>query len=340
MSPPRPSFHSFLRTVIEDFLDSRQRLGYDVKSAKSYLRDLDHYLVFYDIISVRKIDESLVIHWIHSIPSRSNRTKNSMLLCLRKFLDFLIRQGLAVSNPARGVAYLKFKPFKPYLYTLKEIQQLLLAAQQRERSSRQRQGFAWRTVATMIYLIYACGLRLSESLNLRIKDVDFSEDTLSLWKTKFHKERLVPFSDAAHHRLKEYLSLRLKRYPPANSPEEAPFFCHSKGKYGAVCIEYLFRKLLADCRIANPSGHAPRIHDLRHTFACHLLYKWYQEGRDPLNKLPWLATYMGHVNIRSTQVYLTITRALLREGDRRFRDQFENIPASFLKKAIGKACHP
>ncbi|MBK8574192.1 MAG: tyrosine-type recombinase/integrase [Elusimicrobia bacterium] len=65
--------------------------------------------------------------------------------------------------------------------------------------------------------------------------------------------------------------------------------------------------------------HGPRIHDLRHTFAVHRLYKWYQDGADPLNKLPDLSTFMGHACFENTQVYLTITKDLLREGDKRFQ---------------------
>ncbi len=72
----------------------------------------------------------------------------------------------------------------------------------------------------------------------------------------------------------------------------------------------------------------------RHTFAVHRLYKWYQEGHHPLNKLPLLTTYMGHVTTCSTQVYLSITNALLREGNRRFQDAFENVTQKSKRQAL------
>ena len=93
------------------------------------------------------------------------------------------------------------------------------------------------------------------------------------------------------------------------------------------------RKILTRCGRQRSTGRGPRLHDLRHTFATHRLYKWYQDGQDPLNRLPWLTTYMGHVNIEKTQVYLTVTETLLREGDRRFQERFEGL----AEKAAGRA---
>ncbi len=68
----------------------------------------------------------------------------------------------------------------------------------------------------------------------------------------------------------------------------------------------------------------PRIHDLRHSFAVHRLLAWYRDGEDVNARLPALATYMGHVDISSTQVYLQPTAELLGEVDRRFHNHYLN----------------
>ena len=90
------------------------------------------------------------------------------------------------------------------------------------------------------------------------------------------------------------------------------------------------------CGLRKRTGFGPRLHDLRHTFATHRLYKRYQEGKDPLSRLPWLTTYMGHVNIEKTQVYLTVTETLLREGDRRFQRAYEDLADRTLRRACRK----
>jgi integrase len=69
-----------------------------------------------------------------------------------------------------------------------------------------------------------------------------------------------------------------------------------------------------------PNGRVgPRIHDLRHTFVVHRMTEWYRAGINPEPMLPYLATYLGHKNIHSTLVYLTVTQELLQHANQRFR---------------------
>jgi integrase/recombinase XerD len=63
----------------------------------------------------------------------------------------------------------------------------------------------------------------------------------------------------------------------------------------------------------------PRIHDLRHTMVAHRMRDWYESGINPQSRLPYLATYLGHRDIRSTLVYLNITPELLQKASERFR---------------------
>jgi integrase len=72
----------------------------------------------------------------------------------------------------------------------------------------------------------------------------------------------------------------------------------------------------------NHSG--PRLHDFRHSFAVHRLFQWYQTEADINAKLPFLSTYMGHVDITSTQVYLQAANELLQAGCDRFYNFFIN----------------
>lgn len=77
--------------------------------------------------------------------------------------------------------------------------------------------------------------------------------------------------------------------------------------------------------IVQGEGRRPRVHDLRHTFAVHRLLRWYREGVDVQKRLGLLSTFMGHVSIYSTQVYLTITGSLLGEANKRFLNAFGSI---------------
>ncbi|MFC1854042.1 hypothetical protein ACFL27_27990 [candidate division CSSED10-310 bacterium] len=89
--------------------------------------------------------------------------------------------------------------------------------------------------------------------------------------------------------------------------------------------EFLNHQGLFDSLVSPPPGNncvGPRIHDLRHTFAVHRLLAWYHDGHDVNARLPALATYMGHVDISSTQVYLRPTAELLGEVHRRFHSHY------------------
>jgi integrase len=84
---------------------------------------------------------------------------------------------------------------------------------------------------------------------------------------------------------------------------------------------------LAFIRTLNKSGIikdniGPRLHDFRHTFAVHRLLQWYKTEQNINAKLPFLSTYMGHVNITSTQVYLEASGELLQAGCERFYKLF------------------
>jgi site-specific recombinase XerD len=87
-------------------------------------------------------------------------------------------------------------------------------------------------------------------------------------------------------------------------------------------VNQTFHRLLGQLSITQNKRTGPRIHGLRHTFAVHRLLAWYRDGADVNARLPWLATYMGHVDIGSTHVYLHPTAELLEEVGSRFRSHY------------------
>jgi integrase/recombinase XerD len=93
---------------------------------------------------------------------------------------------------------------------------------------------------------------------------------------------------------------------------------HRPCSYGTVAATFLEIARRAGIRGAPPQ-RGPRLHDLRHTFAVHRLLAWYRDGGDVQARLPLLSTYLGHVSLISTQIYLNVTAELLHEAASRFR---------------------
>jgi integrase len=168
---------------------------------------------------------------------------------------------------------------------------------------------------TILLVFYSTGLRIQELINLNRVDVNFTESTMKVIQSKFGKTRLVPFGPQLHQALQDYCKRR-----PA-SPGESPFFmtCHGR-RIIKVTLQHTFRVLRDRAGIRRTDGarYQPRIHDLRHTAAVHRLTSWYRQGADVQKLLPFLSVYLGHVNIRATQVYLSMTPELLEEAGKRF----------------------
>jgi integrase len=81
----------------------------------------------------------------------------------------------------------------------------------------------------------------------------------------------------------------------------------------------LLRRVLGRAQLNSREADRPRIHDLRHAFVVNRMLAWYRNGVNPQPLLPYLATYLGHKDVNSTLIYLTITQELLQQAGERFR---------------------
>lgn len=239
------------------------------------------------------------------------RTWFTKLSCLRCFFRYAVSHGYATTIPLPTVMPKRPPVFVPYIYTRDELRRLLQLA----KSSQGNSILESATIRAMILVYYGVGLRLSEATNLTRADVDLSGSILTIRNTKFGKTRLVPVGPQLKRALVQY-----DRTRPKGRPTDAPFFATRSGdpvppwlfqrKFGLLCERAGIRR--------NDTGARPRVHDLRHTFAVHRLTSWYQEGADVQRLLHHLSTYLGHVHLRHTQVYLSMTPELLREASQRF----------------------
>ena len=169
------------------------------------------------------------------------------------------------------------------------------------------------------------GLRTSELLKLRMCDVDLKENVFTILDTKFHKNRLVPFSDSISEALTQYL----ERFP-SESPDSLIFPSSSPrgngARYGNSWLQTQFRQLLRMAGIPyNGPGKGPRLHDIRHTFAVHCLNKWVLSGEDLTAALPVLSRYLGHNGLTGTQKYLQLTAQMYPDIVAKLETQFGRL---------------
>ena len=186
----------------------------------------------------------------------------------------------------------------------------------------------------MLVLAYCAGLRLGEIVRLNLGDLDLETGTIEVRETKFFKTRRLPLSPSAASVLRSYVEARHKAGAPLIPSAGLFWHWHNRGtgRYSYVMTEKMLVRVLRHSGIKPKQGKAgPRIHDLRHAFVVHRMLGWYRQGINPQPYLPYLATYMGHRDINSTLVYLTITQELLQHAGEKYRQ----LGAVALGKVVG-----
>jgi integrase len=156
----------------------------------------------------------------------------------------------------------------------------------------------------LVRLLYSTGMRIMEALKLQMKHVDFHDRTLRVEHAKGDKDRLLPLSLSMSGILNRYCQVM----HPRCMPDDFLFAGITREPYTHHTIYLRFRELLLQANIPHAGrGNGPRIHDIRHTFACHTLTEAGKRNIDLTAALPLISTYMGHKSIEATSQYLRMT---------------------------------
>jgi site-specific recombinase XerD len=309
--------HSCLAAQIENFIHLRRLSGTDYQSQAQLLGYFDRF-VFEQGPCEPRITPEITDRYQQSLSHLAPRTRSNRFCVVKQLCEYLARNDPLGYVPEP----LKVIPSKgtrhPYIYTLSEIHALLAAASKLPSPNSLRP----HTYRTLLGLLYSTGIRIGEALALNLEHFDSAEQQLYIAEGKFRKARWVPLSASTCRVLKQYVQKRLQIR--THLPDSPLLLNQRSGRLRHCAVNQTFRHLLRQCGIHHSRQTGPRIHDLRHTFAVHRLLAWYRDGEDVNARLPWLATYMGHVDIHSTQVYLRATPELIEQVDRRFHNHYLN----------------
>ncbi|MHA7598794.1 tyrosine-type recombinase/integrase [Alicycliphilus sp. T452] len=243
------------------------------------------------------------------------RTALGKYAVLSRFYRYAMTRGHADGSPLPAAPPKLGKDFVPYIYSRQDLRRLLDTTDEIDQPKNLIDPGTYRT---LLLLLYGTGLRISEALHLTMADVDLSEAVLHIHGSKFYKSRLVPIGTDVEGVLRRYLARRVQCQPVG--PESPFLLSRLAGPISLSAAEHTFVRLRRRAGILRDGGPRaqPRLHDLRHTFAVHRLTAWYRSGNDGQSLLLQLSVYLGHVDIGSTQPYLTLTPELLRAASARF----------------------
>ena len=210
----------------------------------------------------------------------------------------------------------------PYIYSNEELKRLFSTALTFQIT---RSRTYPECIRMILMLTFMLGLRLRETVSLKVGDIDCENAFVHINETKFYKSRIVPFNNTVKCILTVFMDWRKQNRQPQNA--ETALFLDRQAI--PVCIHTVrgcFKRIRSKAGILRDEDalFQPRIHDLRHTFAVKRLTGWYSEGKDVQKLLPHLSTFLGHKHLAHTSVYLTMTENLLEEANNRFESYVNN----------------
>ena len=257
---------------LEDELRLRK---YSPKTIKSYVTCVADYLrwkeVLFDSVDINSIKKYLLTRIDRGI---SSQTINQSL----QAISFYCRSVLKYSEKI-DIRFAKTPSRLPFVLSRDEIHQILKAIHNRKHK-------------LMIALTYAAGLRVSEVVNLKIKDLNLPELTIHIKGAKGNKDRITV--------LPEKLITSIQNLIGNLGMNDFVFASERGGKLTERTAQMVFSNALKKSQISKEAS----FHSLRHSFATHLL----ENGVD----VRYVQELLGHANIRTTQIYTKVTNPALK----------------------------
>jgi len=267
--------------------------GYSNNTIESYKRDLEKFLDFNknkNIEDIKNEDLKEYVKYLKEI-NLNEKSVARNISSLKSFYKFLIIEKYINNNPTDALFLPKVKKSLPNTLSEDEVLKLL--------DIKLTDNFSYRNKA-MLELIYATGLRVSELINLKLQDIDLTQDIIRTFG-KGSKERVIPIGDYA----KEYLEKYIYEYRGSILKRESCEYLFLNN-HGKKMTRQGFFKILK--KIAKEKGIDKEFspHTLRHSFASHLL----KYGAD----LRTIQELLGHSDISTTQIYTHITNEELKKN--------------------------
>jgi integrase len=307
-----------LAEAATDYLRLRRAMGHKLAEHE---RLLPRFVAFLEASGAQTVTIQAALDWAAEPDApRGSTVPGRRMTIARGFARYLSGTDPAAEVPPPGMAGRRQHRRVPYIYTEDDIAALTALARQEIRAPLRA-----ATIATLIGLLDAAGIRIGEAITLDRGDIDWTEAVLTIRESKFGKSRLVPLHDSAASQLREYAQVRSQLMP---QPGTAAFFTSLTGtRLIYRDVHHTFRTLVKLAGTGDGSPATPRIHDIRHSFAVRTLIRWYRDGHDVQARLPWLSTYLGHREPRHTYWYLTGIPELLALAAQRL-EKPEGDPAS------------
>ena len=277
----------------ENFLKLERNLSEN--TIKSYSSDLIKFKVFLlksNIKELNFINPEIVREFLYEESKKvSGKTQGRIISTLKSFYNFLVLEKILENNPIEDIDYPKIDSKVPFVLSTNEIDKIITQASLTKFGIRNQ---------TIIEVMYSCGLRVSEVIEMKISNIFFDESLIKVLG-KGKKERFVPLSSIAKKLLYNYIDCE-RDESKINKQSVDIVFLNNRGSKLSRIMLY---NIINDAAIAAKINHKISPHTLRHSFATHLI----ENGADIIS----IQKMMGHENIITTEKYLNVNKKHLVE---------------------------
>jgi site-specific recombinase XerD len=264
-----------LQELLEKVKQELKLCNYSRKTIESYLFCLNEY--FKHIKNVkREPDVTAIKKYLLAMQGqgKSSQTINLHLQAIKYFYREIMKSSIQID-----IKFAKIASKLPVVLSRSEIEKMIDALENPKHK-------------LMIALAYGAGLRVSEVINLKTKDINLEELTIHIKGAKGNKDRLTIFP--------EKLIVLLKNMITSKNGNDYVFESNWGGKLDERSAQKVFYQTLQKVGIKKDAT----FHSLRHSFATHLL----ENGVD----VRYVQELLGHANIRTTQIYTKVTNPMLK----------------------------
>ena len=276
--------------------------GYSNNTIDSYKNDLNKFLSYVKDIDINNVELVKIKDFIkeENDENKSEKSISRIISCLKSFYKFLLIEKIVEYNPMDSIYMPKISKSLPKILTEEDVLKLL--------DINLTDSYSYRNKA-MLELMYATGIRVSELVNLKLQDIDLSEDIIRTFG-KGSKERVIPIGDYA----KEYMIKYLNDYRPLMLKRKLSEYVFLNN-HGNKMTRQGFFKIIKKIAIEKGIKQELSPHTIRHSFASHLL----KYGAD----LRTIQELLGHSDISTTQIYTHITNEELKNNYKTFHPHGE-----------------
>lgn len=310
-------FGSVLGPVMAEHVALMRNRGYKYTTQPVWLVRFDRFLQLNPSLQ----DEAIGVMLEHWAAAKTTRNHAAECEKLKRVLAKILRHrdpSIPSRRPdPRPQAEVAKQWRKPHIYSPADVRLMLDIARSYPSP---RAPLRPLSIYTMLLLAYCAGLRRGEVARLELGDVDLQDGTITVRQTKFFKTRILPLPGSVMAELRAYIDAR-RRSGASQDPRSGLFWHEQRNaRYTKEAVAWLLVDVIRRAGLKPPKGRTgPRLHDLRHSMVVNRILEWYRTGINPQDRLPFLATYLGHRDIHSTLVYITVTQDLLHEANERFR---------------------